>query len=171
MQELRGRVAVVTGGASGIGKALATRFKAEGTKQIVAVDLNEAGVNATADELSCIAMAADVSSEADILRVSDRTEDNVGPIDLCCSNAVVGLGAGAYFANAGVLGFLDGEHQYLHRILDAVMFRVEPLEKNRITGYVDLSGENDPHVEVVLSRLARGERSTSAGSATTAKET
>ena len=91
--EVKDKIIVITGAASGIGKALATSFKAEGTKQIVAVDLDEAGVNATADELSCIAMAADVSSEADIVRVIDRTEENVGPIDLFCSNAGVGLGA------------------------------------------------------------------------------
>ena len=49
--ELQHKIVVVTGAASGIGKALATRFKAEGAKQIVAVDINEAGAQTTADEL------------------------------------------------------------------------------------------------------------------------
>ena len=91
--KIKNGIIVITGAASGIGKALATRFKAEGAQQIVAVDLDEAGANATADELGCIAMAADVSREADIVRVIERTEDDTGPIDLFCSNAGVGLGA------------------------------------------------------------------------------
>ncbi len=90
--ELQHKIVVVTGAASGIGKAMATRFKAEGAKQIVAVDLNEPGAQATADELGCIAMAADVSSEADIAGVIERTEADVGPIDLFCSNAGIGAG-------------------------------------------------------------------------------
>jgi NAD(P)-dependent dehydrogenase (short-subunit alcohol dehydrogenase family) len=90
--EVKDKTIVVTGAASGIGKALAARFKAEGARQIVAVDLNESGAAATADDLSCIAMAADVSSEADIIRVIDETEADVGPIDLFCSNAGIGMG-------------------------------------------------------------------------------
>jgi NAD(P)-dependent dehydrogenase (short-subunit alcohol dehydrogenase family) len=91
--EAKDKTIVVTGAASGIGKALAARFKAEGAKQIVAVDLNEAGAAATADDLGCIAMAADVSSESDIVRVIDDTEADVGPIDLFCSNAGIGAGS------------------------------------------------------------------------------
>jgi NAD(P)-dependent dehydrogenase (short-subunit alcohol dehydrogenase family) len=76
--EVRDKIIVVTGAASGIGRALATRFKADGAKQIVAVDLNEAGAKATADEVGCMAMKADVSSEADIKLVIDTTEADVG---------------------------------------------------------------------------------------------
>lgn len=90
--EVKDKIIIVTGAASGIGKALAARFKADGAKQIVAVDLNEAGAKATADELGCIAMKADVSVESDIKHVIDTTEANVGPIELFCSNAGIGLG-------------------------------------------------------------------------------
>jgi NAD(P)-dependent dehydrogenase (short-subunit alcohol dehydrogenase family) len=86
------KIIVVTGAASGIGKALAARFKAEGAKQIVAVDLDEAGARVTADDIGGIAMAADVSNEADIVRVIDDTESQIGPIDLFCSNAGIGMG-------------------------------------------------------------------------------
>ncbi|MBW2291410.1 MAG: SDR family oxidoreductase [Deltaproteobacteria bacterium] len=89
--EVKDKIIVVTGAASGIGKALATRFKAEGAKQIVAVDLNESGAKATADELGCIAMGVDVSSEPEIANVIESTETHVGPIDLFCSNAGIGL--------------------------------------------------------------------------------
>lgn len=90
--EVRDKIIVVTGAASGIGKALATRFKAEGAKQVVAVDLNELGAQATADDLGCVSMKADVSLESDIVSVIEGTEANIGPIDLFCSNAGIGMG-------------------------------------------------------------------------------
>jgi NAD(P)-dependent dehydrogenase (short-subunit alcohol dehydrogenase family) len=90
--EIAGKIAVVTGGGSGIGKALAARFLAEGARQVVVVDINAEGVAAVAAELGCVAMVADVSNEADISRVIETTEADIGPIDLFCSNAGVGLG-------------------------------------------------------------------------------
>ena len=90
--EINHKIIVVTGAGSGIGKALAKRFKAEGTQHIVVVDINADNVAAVATQLDCIAMTADVSKEEDIRRVIEDTEANVGPIDLFCSNAGVGLG-------------------------------------------------------------------------------
>ncbi|MCB2185652.1 MAG: Wzt carbohydrate-binding domain-containing protein [Deltaproteobacteria bacterium] len=49
------------------------------------------------------------------------------------------LHPGAYFTNAGVLGSLEGEYQYLHRILDVAMFRVQPVRDLTSTGLVNLS--------------------------------
>jgi NAD(P)-dependent dehydrogenase (short-subunit alcohol dehydrogenase family) len=91
--EIRDKVVVVTGAASGIGQALARRFQAEGARRIVAVDLDEAGAQVTADELGGVAMRADVGVEADVATVIERTEAEVGPIDLFCSNAGLALGA------------------------------------------------------------------------------
>jgi lipopolysaccharide transport system ATP-binding protein len=48
------------------------------------------------------------------------------------------LVAGTYFANAGVMAVREGEKVYLHRIIDALLFRVEPLKDDRVTGRVDL---------------------------------
>ncbi|MBT8149320.1 MAG: SDR family oxidoreductase [Pseudomonadales bacterium] len=90
--ELKNKIAVVTGGGSGIGKALAARFIAEGAKQVVVVDLNAENAAAVANSLGCVAMTADVSREEDIRRVIEDTEAQIGPIDLFCSNAGVGLG-------------------------------------------------------------------------------
>jgi len=89
--ELQDKIIVITGAASGIGKALAIRFKAEGAKQIVAVDINIDGAQATADLIGGVAMSADVSNEDDIVRVIEDTEAQIGPIDLFCSNAGVGM--------------------------------------------------------------------------------
>ncbi|HYZ97543.1 MAG TPA: SDR family NAD(P)-dependent oxidoreductase [Acidimicrobiales bacterium] len=93
--ELRDRVCVVTGAASGIGRALCQRFVAEGARAVVAVDVDANGALATADELGerALALTADVTVEADIEAVVDRTELDIGPIDLFASNAgVLGFG-------------------------------------------------------------------------------
>jgi NAD(P)-dependent dehydrogenase (short-subunit alcohol dehydrogenase family) len=90
--DLQNKIIVITGGGSGIGKALVKRFKQEGAKQIVVVDINAAHAEAVASEFACVAMSADVSKEEDIKRVIQETEANIGPIDLFCSNAGVGLG-------------------------------------------------------------------------------
>ena len=87
--ELKDKIIVVTGAGSGIGKALVEKFIAEGAKAVIAVDINAENVQQTANELGCVAMAADVTNEADIIRVIDETESSIGPIDLFCSNAGV----------------------------------------------------------------------------------
>ena len=61
-----------------------------------------------------------------------------------------------YFLNAGVLGLIDGEEVYLHRIIDACIFRIEPLEDLLITGYVDFSINQAP-AQVRLSYPAATE--------------
>lgn len=90
--EVRDKVIVVTGAASGIGRALARRFGAEGARSVVSVDLDTEGAEATAAEIGGIALAADVSVEADIANVIETTEAQAGAIDLFCSNAGIGMG-------------------------------------------------------------------------------
>jgi NAD(P)-dependent dehydrogenase (short-subunit alcohol dehydrogenase family) len=93
--ELRDRICVVTGGASGIGRALCHRFAADGARAVVVVDRDADGAVATADALGDrgIALTADVTVEADIEAVVDRTETDIGPIDLFASNAgILGYG-------------------------------------------------------------------------------
>ncbi|MGM0583400.1 MAG: SDR family oxidoreductase [Pseudomonadota bacterium] len=85
--ELKDRIVVVTGAASGIGRALARRFAKEGAKAVVCADLDEAGAKATAEAIGGHARRADVSREDDIRELIEWTETEVGPIDLFCSNA------------------------------------------------------------------------------------
>jgi len=90
--EVKDKIIVITGGGSGIGRALAVRFHAEGAKKIVAVDINLSNAEDTAQMVDGVAMMADVAVEADIQRVIEDTESTLGPIDLFCSNAGVGMG-------------------------------------------------------------------------------
>lgn len=93
--QITDKIIVVTGAASGIGRALAHRFKAEGAKFIVCADLNVDGAAETAKAVGGAGIRADVSKEADIVSLIERVESEHGPIDLFCSNAGIGVGGGA----------------------------------------------------------------------------
>jgi NAD(P)-dependent dehydrogenase (short-subunit alcohol dehydrogenase family) len=84
---VRDKVVVVTGGASGIGAALCRRFAAEGARSIVVSDLNEIGARVVANEIGGLAVGTDVSVEVDIQRLVRVTEERFGSVDLFCSNA------------------------------------------------------------------------------------
>ena len=92
--ELAGKVAVVTGGGNGIGRALARRYAAEGARGVTVVDRDADAVAAVADELgeTGLGLTADVAVEADIVHVVEATEARFGPVDLFCSNAGIGGG-------------------------------------------------------------------------------
>jgi NAD(P)-dependent dehydrogenase (short-subunit alcohol dehydrogenase family) len=98
--ELKDRIIVITGAASGIGRALAVRFNAEGAKLIVCADRDEGGCKATAEMVGGVAFTVDVSREADIQSLIETVEADHGPIDLFCSNAGIGVGGGAETPNA-----------------------------------------------------------------------
>ena len=85
--QLKDKIVVVTGAASGIGKSLAIRFAAEGAKKVVCVDLNEGKATEVASLFNGLPITVDVSFEAEIAAMIDRVETQVGPIDLFCSNA------------------------------------------------------------------------------------
>jgi NAD(P)-dependent dehydrogenase (short-subunit alcohol dehydrogenase family) len=90
--ELAGKVAVVTGGASGIGRALCRRFAAEGASVVVA-DVDAPGAAAVAQEIKGMAVPCDVSVEVDMLAVVDAARLSFGRIDLFCANAGIATGS------------------------------------------------------------------------------
>src|SRR4051794_41492916 len=85
--DLQGRHVVVTGAASGIGRALALRFADEGASAVVVSDLDEAGADAVAGEVGGLAVRADVGREEDIGALVARAEEANGPVELFVSNA------------------------------------------------------------------------------------
>jgi NAD(P)-dependent dehydrogenase (short-subunit alcohol dehydrogenase family) len=90
-RRLTGKVAVVTGGASGIGRATARRFVAEGARVLVG-DLAEAGLAALAEELgdAVITQACDVTVEADVERLVAAAVEGYGAVDIAFANAGIG---------------------------------------------------------------------------------
>jgi NAD(P)-dependent dehydrogenase (short-subunit alcohol dehydrogenase family) len=97
--QLKDRRIVVTGAASGIGRALAQRFAKEGAKLVVCSDLNGEGARAAAKEVGGVAFETNVGREADIQTLIETVEADHGPIDLFCSNAGIGVGGGAEASN------------------------------------------------------------------------
>jgi NAD(P)-dependent dehydrogenase (short-subunit alcohol dehydrogenase family) len=90
MHELNGRVAVVTGAASGIGLALAERFLAEGMR-VVMSDVDGARLEESASRLEgdVEGVAADVSKWEDVEDLARRARDRFGAVDVLCNNAGV----------------------------------------------------------------------------------
>ena len=81
MERLKGRVAVVTGGATGIGRAIAARLAADGAKVVVA-DLQKASNGA-------LNLQVDVSREADVARMAAETVQAFGRLDILVNNAAI----------------------------------------------------------------------------------
>jgi NAD(P)-dependent dehydrogenase (short-subunit alcohol dehydrogenase family) len=97
--EISGRVAVVTGGASGAGRAIALGLAARGAGAVVVSDIDADGAAAVADELQqaggrALAVRADVSREEDVIDLVTESEAAFGPVGLFFSNAGLIVGGG-----------------------------------------------------------------------------
>lgn len=85
--DIEHKIIVITGGANGIGKAMAERFHQAGAKHIVIADLDFRTAQSVADDVSGTAVALDVADESALETLIETTENEIGPIDLFCSNA------------------------------------------------------------------------------------
>jgi NAD(P)-dependent dehydrogenase (short-subunit alcohol dehydrogenase family) len=125
VEELRDRVAVVTGGASGIGRALAQRFAADGMRLVLADVEGEplatavAGLEAAGADV--VGVEADVSIAADVEAVRDRALDAFGAVHVVCNNAGVGgggivdapLALWEWTIGVNLMGVVHGVHTFL----------------------------------------------------------
>ncbi len=130
MQDFAGKVAVITGGAGGIGRALAERFAAEGMRLVLA-DLEEATLAGTVAELTAegatvIGVPADVSAVGDVEAVRDEALDAFGAVHVVCNNAGVAGGGilGAplelwrWVIDVNLHGVVHGVHTFLPLLLE-----------------------------------------------------
>ncbi|KHA54237.1 SDR family oxidoreductase [Sulfitobacter geojensis] len=92
--DIKDKICVVTGAASGIGKALCLAFADAGARQVVCVDMNGDGAAETAEAVGGAAYTVDVSDEAQINAMIESVEKDIGPIDLYWSNAGIAVGGG-----------------------------------------------------------------------------
>src|SRR5688572_18687595 len=91
---LKDKVAIITGGGSGIGRGVAERFAKEGAK-IALVDMNAQGLAETADLVRAASSEAetyeaDVSQTADVEGFFAKTVERFGRVDICVNNAGIG---------------------------------------------------------------------------------
>ncbi|GIS75702.1 MAG: hypothetical protein CM1200mP12_14210 [Gammaproteobacteria bacterium] len=129
--QVKDKRVVVTGAASGIGKALSVAFHNAGAQSVVAVDMNIDGAEETAKDVNGIAVEANVGQEPDIIRVIEKANELSGGIDIFCSNAGIG----------GVPGFLNvknedwqiyGKSMFCHIYLLQEMFSLKCLIEERV---------------------------------------
>lgn len=85
--EIEGRIAVITGGGSGIGAAMALRFAVEGAKKVIIVDLDGDAAHYVASDIDGGAFTLDVTDEQATIDVLTQVEREHGRIDILCLNA------------------------------------------------------------------------------------
>jgi NAD(P)-dependent dehydrogenase (short-subunit alcohol dehydrogenase family) len=130
VNELRGKVAAITGASSGLGRAMALAFASEGM-HVALADVDEAGLNQTREQLAApgtksISMRVDVSKAAEVKAFAQRCSDEFGAIHLVCNNAGVALSGAVWetseaewqwILGANLLGVVHGVRAFAPRLI------------------------------------------------------
>jgi NAD(P)-dependent dehydrogenase (short-subunit alcohol dehydrogenase family) len=145
MQELTGRVAVVTGAASGIGRALAQRFVEEGMKVALA-DVEAEALERARGEMSqageVIAIPTDVAQADSVRGLAEATLDAFGKIHLVCNNAGVFAGGLSWEASLADYEWVLGVNTWgvIHGIRTFVPILLEQAEPGWVVNTVSMAG-------------------------------
>ena len=132
MKEFNDKVAVVTGAASGIGRAMADRFAAEGMKVVLA-DIEEGALataerEMTANGATVLAVRTDVSKAGDVEALADKSFETFGSVDILCNNAGVAPPFGVtwertlkdweWVLGVNLWGVIHGVHSFVPRMIE-----------------------------------------------------
>src|SRR5215831_9168764 len=130
MEQLRGKTAVITGGASGIGRALADRFAAEGMNLVLG-DIEQPALARAVDELAtagteAVGARTDVAELADVEALRDRALEQFGAVHVVCNNAGVAGGSvidspievWRWVMGVNLWGVIHGCHVFLPHLLE-----------------------------------------------------
>ena len=171
MQELQGKTALITGGASGIGLALARQALAA-QMNVVIVDIEEAALAQAQRELDggerLLALAVDVRDAQAMAALAGRVEEHFGPVALLCNNAGVGGGSLVWEASeedwdwvlgVNLFGVINGLRAFVPQMIAAGEGHI--VNTGSIAGLVSAPGTStytvSKHAVVALSELLYGD--------------
>jgi NAD(P)-dependent dehydrogenase (short-subunit alcohol dehydrogenase family) len=154
---IQGEIAVITGGASGIGRATALALAQHGA-DIVLADVNDGRLASVSDEIrsagrQVLAIHCDVSRDDDVAQLADRAESELGPVGIVMNNAGVVLRGALeriemadweWCFGINVLGVIRGIHGFLPRMIARRHGYV--VNTGSVAGLVALTGEGAPYV-------------------------
>src|SRR3954453_6687272 len=150
MNELQGKVAVVTGGASGIGRAVVDGCVAEGMKVVVA-DIEEGALAKVEDELGSggadvLAVRTDVSRPEDVDQLARRTVDHYGAVHLVHNNAGVATGGPIWQNTVADWTWVMGVNLWgvIHGIRSFVPIMIEQGEHAHVVNTASAAGLTSP---------------------------
>lgn len=158
METLRGRVAVVTGAASGIGLALATRLADEGTRLVLA-DIEPQALERTAATLrgrgaEVLAQPTDVAVAAQVQALADAAWARFGAVHLLCNNAGVttpglvvpgwlsSLADWQWVLSVNLMGVVHGVRCFVPMMLEAA--RADPSWRGHVVNTASMAGMVNP---------------------------
>jgi len=137
MTEVAGKVAVVTGGASGIGRGIAEALIEEGASVVIA-DIEQAALDATAAEIGATGVLVDVTKMESVEALRDAVLAQFGRVDIVCLNAGVGP-----LARIADLTLKDWEWMLgvnLWGVIHGITAFLPVLKSNETGGHIEVTG-------------------------------